>query len=314
MRRWIDAALAGLLVVLVAVGSLRWADVTFQPVVALQAGGPFVVLGLALLVLATALRRRWRLTLAAGVALVVALALALPGFFSSAQPRQPAALTVMVANLREGRADAAQVMDAVRARTVDVVVLIEVTPEALESLRERGLDEELPESAGVAVPDSSDGTMVYSRHPMEVVPAGEGSAAALPQPEVTVDVEGTPVALKAVHLPKPNSGAVGTWRDGLRALEEWPAGEGPAVLAGGFSADWGNPGFRALTEDLQDAHRTAGLGWVRTWPIVGHRMPPHVQPDHLLSRGLTVVDAGQVAIHGTDHALVWASYALTTDG
>ena len=35
-----------------------------------------------------------------------------------------------------------------------------------------------------------------------------------------------------------------------------------------------------------------------------------MQLDHVLSRGLTVVDSGQVALNGTDHAAVWASYAL----
>jgi hypothetical protein len=45
--------------------------------------------------------------------------------------------------------------------------------------------------------------------------------------------------------------------------------------------------------------------------MAGHRVPPYVQLGHLLSRELTVVTAGQVAVHGTDHAIVWASYAFT---
>ena len=44
--------------------------------------------------------------------------------------------------------------------------------------------------------------------------------------------------------------------------------------------------------------------------LVGRRIGPYVQIDHV-GRGLTLVAAGQVAVHGTDHALVWGSYALT---
>ena len=49
---------------------------------------------------------------------------------------------------------------------------------------------------------------------------------------------------------------------------------------------------------------------MRTWPYADSRLPPFVQLDHVLSRGLTVIDSGQVALNGTDHAAVWGSYAL----
>ena len=63
-----------------------------------------------------------------------------------------------------------------------------------------------------------------------------------------------------------------------------------------------------------DVSRTTGSGWVRTWPYAGNRLPPFVQLDHVLSRGLTVIDSGQVAMNGTDHAAVWGSYALPGAG
>lgn len=314
MRRWIDSALAGALVVVAAVGAFRWLDVAAYPVVVLQMAGPFVLVGLVLLAAATALLRRWRLLVAASVALGVALAIALPELFSHASPRATKALTVMSANLREGQADPTQLMAAVRARDVDVVVLVEATPEAVDGLRDKGLDEYFTVSAGEAR-ESTEGTLVYSRYPLEQVMDPSASGATV-QPEVVVDVEGTPVSLRGVHVPRPTSSQeVGPWRDGLRALEEWTrAQEGPTVLAGDFGAGSGHPAFRALTSLAQEAHDTAGRGWVNTWPVVGHRLPPFVQPDHVLGRGLTLVDVGDVAIHGTDHAVVWASYALTTDG
>ena len=80
-------------------------------------------------------------------------------------------------------------------------------------------------------------------------------------------------------------------------------------MAGDFNAAFGHPGFRDLAAGLDDAQRTDGQGWVRTWPFAGNRLPAFVQLDHLLSRGLTVVAAGQVAVNRADHAAVWASYA-----
>jgi endonuclease/exonuclease/phosphatase (EEP) superfamily protein YafD len=56
---------------------------------------------------------------------------------------------------------------------------------------------------------------------------------------------------------------------------------------------------------MTDAHRAAGLGWVRTWPM-GSGVPPFIQLDHMLERGLQVVDAGTVTIADTDHRAIWA--------
>lgn len=315
MRRRLDLALAGVLVVLVVVGALRWVDGAAYPLVVLQRTGPFVVIGLLLLALVAALLRRWLLLAPTAVAVVVSLAIALPGFFSSASPKATKDLTVMAANLHEGHADAAQVMEAVRARAVDVLVLIEVTPEAVEGLRAAGLEDHFTEETGEARPSSVAGTLVFSRFPLDPLKGESDRESANLEPAVTVEVNGTAVLLKAIHVPAPDDGRAETWHEELRTLGEWRAAQqGPLVMAGDFNADCGHPAFRSVADGLTDAHREAGLGWVRTWPVVGQRLPPYTQPDHLLSRGLTVVEAGQVALHGTDHAVVWASYALTTDG
>lgn len=314
MRRWPDAALAGALVVLAVVGAFRWVDTTLHQIVVLQTAGPFVLVGLVLLAALTALMRRWWLFLAVAAAVVVSLAMAVPTYFSSASPRANKDLTVMAAALKGGDADGVQVMDAVRARAVDVLVLTEVTPDAVEALRANGLDEHFTASAGEARVDSVHGTLIYSRYPLAVPDAVPSGSASL-QPEVIVAVNGTRVRIKAVHVTAPLAGQTATWRAELSALRDWREGaEPPFLLAGDFNADTGHPSFRALAEGTRDANRVAGLGWVRTWPVVGQRLPPYVQLDHLLSSGLTVVEAGQVAVHGTDHAIVWSSYAVTTAG
>ncbi|HET7397929.1 MAG TPA: endonuclease/exonuclease/phosphatase family protein [Intrasporangium sp.] len=319
--RWPDVAIAGALLLLVGVGALRWLDVTAYPVVVLQTTGPFVVIGLVLLLVVAALLRRWAVLVPVGVAALTAGVIAVPAFLSEADPTATRALTAMSVNLFKGRADADQVMDAVRFHAVDVLVLVEVTRDAVRRLDAAGLADYFPERVGEpAAGDGTGGVMVLSRYRVTAVQPGAdrpapGSSSA--QPEVTIDVAGTPVRVKAVHPEAPGPRTSAQWRADLRALAAWrgsrPPGERLIVL-GDFNASAGHPAFREVAEGLQDAQRAAGGGWVRTWPFVGRRMPPWVQLDHVLSRGLVLTDAGQVAVHGTDHAIVWGAYALTRGG
>lgn len=315
MRRWLDAIIGALLVLLVLVGALRWVDTTWRPVVILQSVGPFVVVALGLLAVATLLLRRWWMLLPVGACAVAAWAMALPVFFAHTVPGPPN-FTVMAANLYFGQANADQVMAAVRDHGADVLVLTEVTPDAIDRLDAAGLSRLLGHRTGEARPDTFTGTMIYTRLPMTVVsgtadPAVEQTPSL--QPEVVLTVDGKPVRLKAAHPMAPLPGETVQWRAGLTALDRWkqdaPAGD-RLVIAGDLNSSFGHPGFRQLADGLLDAQRAAGEGWVRTWPVVGQRVPPFVALDHLLSRGLGVVDAGQVAFHGSDHMLVWASYVL----
>ncbi len=316
MRRLTDLAIAGTLVALGLVAGLSLVDVTNRPVVVLQTAGPFVVLGLLLLLLATLLLRRWWMLVPVGLAVAVAAVVAVPAFLSDASPGADRDITVMAANLRLGQADAGQLMAAVRDRGVDVLVLTEVTPAEVALLDAEGADSYFTAREGEAEVDLATGTLVWSRYPLSPVDAGDDvslEGTANRQPEVAVSVSGGRVRLKAVHATSPLAETMEQWRASLAALQGWrerqPAGEA-FLMAGDFNSSAGHPAFRALADGTVDAQRAAGQGWVRTWPFVGQRLPAYVQLDHLLSRGLTLVEAGQVALHGTDHAAVWASYAL----
>ncbi|MDN5789768.1 MAG: endonuclease/exonuclease/phosphatase family protein [Micrococcales bacterium] len=315
--RWLDAAIGAVLVVLVLVGAARWIDTTARPIVIAQTGGPFVVVGLGLLFAVTVLLRRWWMLAPVAVVLSVALTQAVPTFLASTHPEAQRVMTVMSSNLDYGQANAEQLMAAVRARAADVLVLIEATPDAVRRLEDAGLDDVMPHHVGAARAENATVTLVYSRYPMSAVVA-DTAAETTPgtAPEVTLDVLGAPVRLKAVHVMPPLAGDTVRWRAGLSDLAQW-RGRQPAterlVLVGDFNAGFGHPGFRDVVGELTDAQRANGGGWVRTWPFVGHRMPPFVALDHVLSRGLVPMDAGQEAIHGTDHAIVWGAYALTAE-
>ena len=307
-----DVAILVVLLGLVAVGTLRWIDVTAYPVVVLQTAAPVVAIGLLLLTAATALLRRWWMLLPVGLTVAVATTLVVPAFLSHASPEATRDLTVMSSNLQGGRAQPTQLMDAVRFHAVDVLVLTEVTPAALEGLGQEGVDSYFPQRTGEREVDGVAGTMVLSRYPLREVQADLGGSPNR-QPEVVVTVDGVDLHLQAAHPVAPTAGRTAQWRSGLLTLQAWKerqSGSAPLLLVGDFNSSSAHPGFRALAEGLDDAQRTTGSGWVRTWPYAGSRLPPFVELDHVLSRGLTVIDSGQVALNGTDHAAVWGSYAL----
>jgi endonuclease/exonuclease/phosphatase (EEP) superfamily protein YafD len=311
-RRLIDVAILVVLLGLLAVGALRWLDTTAYPVVVLQTASPFVAIGLLLLVGVTALLRRWWMLLPVGIAIAGAATLVVPAFASHASPEETRDLTVMSSNLRVGRAQPTQLMDSVRFHAVDVLVLTEVTPAALEGLTGEGMDSYFPQQVGEPEVDGYAGTMVLSRYPLREVTADLGGSPNR-QPEVVVTVDGVDLRVQTAHPAAPIAGQTAEWRDGLRALQSWKeqqSGSGPIMVVGDFNSSFGHPGFRAVADGLDDAQRTTGSGWVRTWPYAGSRLPPFVQLDHVLSRGLTVIDSGQVGLNGTDHAAVWGSYAL----
>ena len=311
-----DVAIGVVLLGLVAVGALRWFDTTAYVVVVLQTAGPFVVIGLGLLAVATLVLRRWWTVVPVVAALVVAVVVAAPAFRATSSPEVDRDLTVMSANVWNGSANAGQLMDAVRFHAVDVLVVIEATPAILRRLDAEGAGDYFTQREGVARTGTHTGTMILSRYPLSVRdlgtdPAVQGTRSV--QPEVDVTAPNGTVRLKVAHPTAPLRGDTVEWRAGLRALQSWKQrldGDELVVMAGDFNAGFGHPGFRDLAAGLDDAQRTDGQGWVRTWPFAGNRLPAFVQLDHLLSRGLTVVAAGQVALNRADHAAVWASYGL----
>ncbi|MBB2985124.1 endonuclease/exonuclease/phosphatase family protein [Terracoccus luteus] len=315
-RRAGDVAVLLVLLALVLVGAARFVDTTWAPVVVAQTAGPFVVVGLVLLLVGAALLRRWWTLLPVGAALAASLVVAGPTFVAHTSPGAKVNLTVVAQNMRFGGADSDMLMDAVRLRSADVLVVTELTPEAADRLAASGATDWFRYQVGEPVEDSFTGTRVYSRYPLTTVTQGDDpSVEQTPshQPEVLVDVGGTAVRLKAVHIVAPITRSTPEWRAGLTALADWSQRQSedtPLVLAGDFNSGFGHPGFRQVASGLLDAEREAGLGWVRTWPYVGQRVPAYVQIDHVLTRGLVLVAAGHTVVHGTDHALVWASYSL----
>ncbi len=292
--------------VLAALTALRWVDSDSSLlVVALQSlRWVYAVLAVLVLLAAVLLRHRWAVLLAGSLVAVHAL-VAVPAFVPAAQVAPGTDdLVVLSANLEFGRADPGPVVEAVRRLDVDVLVLLEATAAAERGLSGAGLDELLPESVG-QTRDDPGGTLIRSRHRLiaqRVPPSTFG------QPSALVQAPGGEVLLRAAHPLAPLDAP--TWHAELGDLASWAVGtrqrqDLPVVLAGDLNASEDHPAFRRLTRVMTDAHRERGAGWVRSWPM-GAPFPPFCQIDHVLVRGLGVVEVGTVVLPGTDHAAVWS--------
>jgi len=299
---------AGVLVAAPLIG-LRWVDSSIGMVVVMQTMVPVAAFGVAGLLLVAVVARRWRVAVVAMALFSVCATLAVPSVLGHTVPSGRGDLVVMSANLDFGGADAPSVVTAVREHRVDVLVLLEITPDAVERLKVAGLDALLPESVGLSRQDAG-GTIIRSRIPLTLLDSGlGGSSLVFNQPVVSVHRPGGDIVLRAVHSQPPSPAGAADWRSGLSHLQAWrerqPAGQ-PLVMAGDFNSSQSHPGFRRVAKTMTDAHRAAGEGWVRTWPEERRLIRPFIQLDHVLSRGLSVVAAGVVQLPGTDHAAVWA--------
>ena len=307
---WLTALLWAGFVVAVPLIGVRWLDSSAGPVAVLQSMVPLTGVLVVVLVVLAALTRRWLLTVATVALLAVCATISVPSLSGHTVAAGRDDLVVMSANLKYGGADARSLVMAVREHRVDVLVLIEVTPSSLARLQVAGLDTLLPESAGQSSQDAG-GTIIRSRVPMTLVQPGldRVSPYAFNEPVVSIHRTSGDVVLRAVHSLPPGLSGAADWRSGLAGLQGWrqrqPA-DLPLVMAGDFNSSWGHPGFRAAAETMTDAQHAAREGWAPTWPQGRRLIRPFIQLDHVLSRGMDVVDAGVVQIPRTDHAAVWA--------
>lgn len=281
--------------------------VSFTPL-----GLPACLLAAVLMVGGVARRRR----VATGVLVVAVLGAALHAwwlspFYLGSAPTPAAGserLTVMTVNLLHGRADPYQVVREASGRGVDVLALIELTPEALETMDTAGFADLFPHRAGAVQPDRSS-TMLLSRTPLsdiEQIGTGLGTVAA------DVQVDAATIRAVAVH-PRPPVGSAQGWRLGHADLAE--SAPSADLVMGDFNATHDHQVMMSLRDlGLRAVSESSNSGWSPTWPMNGMgRLPlPLVQIDHVLvARKLAAVESEVVRIGGTDHAAVVAEVGLT---
>ncbi|WP_117213160.1 endonuclease/exonuclease/phosphatase family protein [Allorhizocola rhizosphaerae] len=314
MRRWARGALPWLVVVPGAV----WAIVRlggwdqWYPATQLIAFTPYVALASPLAVLIAALMRHRP---AAAVAGLTALTLTICVTPRGLPDRDPLAgadgreLRVLTANVRAGRADAAQLVEYVRSERVDVLAIQELTQSFVAKLDRAGIAELLPHRVVYPYPGVI-GSGVYSREPLRddgvtMNPHNFG--------QVKAELLASRVLIESVH---PVAPADGSRQDGWRRsfANQQPATiDGPLrVLAGDFNATLDHSLLRTLiSSGYRDAAAVVGKGFTGTWgPWHGNPIPPVVLDRVLADRRIGVRDVRVFGLTGSDHRAVLAILVL----
>ena len=311
MRKILGVAVALVLASCVVVTAARFVDPPFRAPVLLASFSAYALPGFLLalvgcLVLLPRARRRDALLVGAALAAVglgVQVWAVSPLFTGGGEGR--ADLTVLASNLEFGQGDAVTVTRTVAEEHVDLLVLAEVTPASLEDLLTAGLEDLLPHRAGT--PDTqASGTMVFSRHPLDVldpITLGNGGL------EVRVRAPEA-FRLLAVHPGQPVGWPEEWLRDMDTVRDRAAAATGPTLVVGDFNATRDHQPFRAiLGTGLRDAAEQAGSGWQPTWPAPGTwgRLRPLLMIDHVLaSPEFVALRTSTVPVPGSDHLALLA--------
>ena len=318
--------LAGALILLAAIASGGEANLLLVLLAALSGWVlPLVLVAGGLF----ALTRWWRATaVAAVVALVAAGALLqLPDLARDARAASSRGvltpLTVMSLNVEIGGANARQLVDRVRQERPDVLVLTELTPEAVARFHAAGLDDVLPHAFARPGPNAL-GTGIWTREPLTGQRQIPGTTyAALVG---TLTVAGRPVTIAGVHPNAPTD--LARWQSDYRILAEVlgaravsATGSWGEVVAGDFnSAVTNGPLARLLDTGLQDgalrgpSPLAPWFGAGQTWPA-DYPIPPVIRIDHVLTdRGSAVQSFDTFRIADTDHLGVIATVGLSLGG
>jgi endonuclease/exonuclease/phosphatase (EEP) superfamily protein YafD len=255
--------------------------------------------------------RHWVLAAGAVALTAVLIAIQLPWYLRASPASDSVAVRTMTVNMLYGRADAPAVT-RVATDSADIVMVQEITPEAVVRLKAAGMDETFPHSAIDARPDAT-GTAVYSRYPMTDHRNVDGFRVAQVTAQVQVDGIGAPVSVASVHLDAPWPQPVGSWHSDFALFPTILAeladqsGAGATIVAGDFNATIEMKPFRELlTNGYHDSAEQAGAGRQFTYPG-NKRYPPLIGIDHILTRNATALTTETVKIPDTDHRALLAT-------
>lgn len=241
---------------------------------------------------------------AEGVGLAVAVGFAAwcwrPGLAATALPAADD-LRVLTANVLYVNPQARALRDELLAHDADLLVLTEFTPEW------QALMADAPYPYRYEDPqEHSFGTGVYSRFPL--VNLTFEDLEGVPITHFDQPVGGRMVHMIAVHtLPPRTLELTLTWHAQLAALVAATSGEEDLMLLGDLNATRHHPSLRRLLRHsrLTDALTHDGHGHLPTWPNGLFLVPP-LRLDHVLTRGVLVVESGLLPGVGSDHRPVWA--------
>jgi endonuclease/exonuclease/phosphatase family metal-dependent hydrolase len=265
---------------------------------------PYIAPGGVLLALIAFFLRRRIITV--GVLLMAAsmVILLMPRYFANDQPpTRGEHIRVLAANVDKGQADAAAIMNLVRANAVDVLNLPELDSSMLSKLDEAGLAEALPYRVVDPRPDAA-GSGIASRYPLRTIILSPDSV--LSQQAAVVDLPGRDdIEVVAIHVQAAIHGNADNWRRELANLPP-PLPARVRVLAGDFNSTLDHAAFRGvLDRGYVDAAEQTGKGLTPTWS------GPPITIDHILVDHRCAVSVYSVlGLPGSDHDAVFADLIL----
>jgi endonuclease/exonuclease/phosphatase (EEP) superfamily protein YafD len=275
------------------------------------------VTGVALALFAAA--RLWRSAAVALAVLLVTLVWLRPFPHGGGNPTGTTVpLTVMTQNVLLGEADPDALVRRVRAVQPDVLVLTELTPQAVARFDAAGLGAALPHRH-LAPASGATGTGLYAASPLTETRPIVGTY--FNAVEASLELAGHRVTVAAVHPVTPlnrNWAADEVLLTGLLGPRV-RAGE-PLVVAGDFNAtQYHRPFARLLDAGFTDAGQARLWAWQQpSWPVDGagdwplaRVVPPLIRIDHVLvPRGSGVEWVSSARLDGSDHAGVVARVRL----
>jgi endonuclease/exonuclease/phosphatase (EEP) superfamily protein YafD len=273
--------------------------------------GYLVALGCLLVAL---LRARHRLVLTAITGAVATLTILhlswlAPLFVNDHREATGPEFRLMSLNMFNGAADSREVVK--QATHADIVILVETTPDALQSLKPFGWDKRFPYSLGDPK-DGSFNTAIYSRFPLSHSTSITGTSFQQWLTTVRIPDVGS-IRLMGVHPCNPYCGA-DRWSAEHEILRETVIDnlDQPLVVAGDFNAVDDHGPMQALRRiGLKSATDVAGAGWLPTYQSNG-LLPPLLPIDHvMINKYLTATSVSSFAVRGTDHRGLRAKLAMT---
>jgi endonuclease/exonuclease/phosphatase family metal-dependent hydrolase len=224
-------------------------------------------------------------------------------------------LRVLSVNMFFGQADAEVIVALARQAGADVLLVQELTADAVTRLKQAGLDDLMPYTQQeLREGSNSGGSGIYARYPLRDGPAVPPTLMA--QPTALLELpDGAAVELVCVHPCSPGVrrwGGPTRWRAELGVLP--PPGKLPRVLAGDFNATLDHAAFRAVLRlGYADSARQTGQALTRTWGPPDKRALLTI--DHVLvTRDCAVLACSVHVIPGSDHRAVYAEIRLPVAG
>lgn len=297
----------------------RSQHVTTFPVLFLAVSAPYAFLtAIAALAVALFLRRN----ILACASSVIALLMGITQFSwyyigRAGELSTYAELRVMSSNLRHGLAAPVPFVKFA-ARNVDVLMVSEITFEAVSEFERAGITKEFNHSLLLPAPMAG-GIGIWSRFPLKALPVTINPVLTATAAQLSVPSFDMSPIVASIHVHSPmasRTNTVARWRESiteaknlLRTLSAL-AGNAAVIVGGDFNSTPDIRQFRDfLAEGYQDANRQTGSGFMPTFPSNSF-LPPVLAIDHILTLNAVVAAARSVGIEGTDHRSVLASVRI----